>query len=248
MSDEKCYVLPLAPQDLVSIYKIKENDEDFILWVDYPTSKEKLSAKHIIIYLANTNFKTTFSAVDEELILEYIKSDFMVDCNLLARFVILIIKKYYNHEPSEQEAQLYAMFNEQDIVNFIENNEQLVKDLIATMQSTVPFVLHKMWTEMPEEIQSKEENLKVIIDEIEIEDKPAVCGPNIARLVTEGYDGFLLILAREGMGKGYNKQIFNDSPKYYGKDLYYILCQTNMSNNILNFFPEDFIKHDSEAK
>ena len=53
----KAYTLPLAPQDLVAIYKEKEKNKDFILYVDYHRTKEKLSAKHIIIYLANTNFK-----------------------------------------------------------------------------------------------------------------------------------------------------------------------------------------------
>ena len=70
MSEEKqVYTLPLAPQNLVEIYKVKEEDEDFVLWVDYLASKEKLSAKHILIYLANTNFKTTFAQVDEDLLL-----------------------------------------------------------------------------------------------------------------------------------------------------------------------------------
>lgn len=248
MSDEKCYALPLAPQDLVSIYKIKEDNEDFVLWVDYAKSKEKLSAKHIIIYLANTNFKTTFSAVDEDLILEYIKSDFMVDCSLLARIVVLILKDYYMYEVSEQEAQLYGMFDKQSIANFIEHNEDVIKELVNTIGSTVPFVMKKLYDEMPEDVQSKEDNLKEYVDEIVVEDKPALCGPNIARLVTVGWDGFLLVLSRKGLSTKYNKQVFNDSPKYFGKDLYYILCQTNMTNNILGFFPEDFIKHDSTAK
>lgn len=248
MSDEKCYALPLAPQDLVSIYKIKENNEDFVLWVDYAKSKEKLSAKHIIIYLANTNFKTTFSAVDEDLILEYIKSDFMVDCSLLARIVVLILKQYYMYEVSEQEAQLFGMFDKQSIANFIEHNEDTIKELVDTIGGTVPFVMKKLYDEMPSDIQSKEENLKEYVDEIVVEDKPALCGPNIARLVTVGWDGFLLVLSRNGLATKYNKQVFNDSPKYFGKDLYYILCQTNMTNNILGFFPEDFINHDSTAK
>ena len=58
--ERKCYVIPLAPTDLVQIYKVKEEEKDFVLFVNYFESREKLSAKHIIIYLANTNFKTTF--------------------------------------------------------------------------------------------------------------------------------------------------------------------------------------------
>jgi len=99
MSEEKqIYTLPLAPQNLVEIYKVKEEDEDFVLWVDYLASKEKLSAKHILIYLANTNFKTTFAQVDEDLLLEYIKSDFIIDSPFLSRFVVMAIKARYRYE------------------------------------------------------------------------------------------------------------------------------------------------------
>ena len=85
--ESTCYELPLSPQHLVQIYKDKNELEEYVLWVDYAKSKEKLSAQHIIIYLANTNFKTTFSSIDEDLIKAYINSDFMVDCPLLARIV-----------------------------------------------------------------------------------------------------------------------------------------------------------------
>ena len=132
-----CYELPLSPQHLVQIYKDKATLEDYVLWVDYAKSKEKLSAQHIIIYLANTNFKTTFSAIDEDLILAYIKSDFMVDCPLLSRIIVLIIKFYYRYDITEQESQLLYMFPPKLIFKFIEDHKELVEDLIESVASSV---------------------------------------------------------------------------------------------------------------
>ena len=63
--EPKAYVLPLAPTDLVAIYKEKEEKEDYILHIDYTASKEKLKPEHIIIYLANTNFKASFYYFNE---------------------------------------------------------------------------------------------------------------------------------------------------------------------------------------
>ena len=59
-----CYALPLAPQDLVGIYKEKdESEKEYVLYVDYDKTTEKLTDQHILIYLANTNFKTSFDKV-----------------------------------------------------------------------------------------------------------------------------------------------------------------------------------------
>ena len=243
-----CYELPLSPQHLVQIYKDKATLEDYVLWVDYTKSKEKLSAQHIIIYLANTNFKTTFSAVDEDLILSYIKSDFMVDCPLLSRIVVLIIKFYYKHDITEQESQLLFMFPPKLIFKFIEDHKELVEDLIKSVAAAVPFALYKLYEGFDDDMKAKEVNLAELVNDITIHDKPAICGPNIARLLTTGYDALLLILNREGLFREFNKQTYNDSPKYFGKDLYHILCETNLTKQIIEFFPEDFLlTHDNET-
>jgi len=242
MPDEStCYELPLSPQHLVQIYKEKNEIEDFVLWVDYAKSKEKLSAQHIIIYLANTNFKTTFSGVDEDLIKAYISSDFMVDCPLLARIVVLIIKFYYKHDISEQESQLLYLFPPKLIWKFLEDNSALVEELINTVASSVPFALTKLYEGLTEEQKEVETNLKELLDDIKVVDRPTMCGPNIARLLTTGYDALLLIISQKGLVKEYNKQIYNDSPKYFGKDLYNIMCVSKITDQIVAFFPDDFV-------
>lgn len=212
--------------------------------VDYAKSKEKLSANHIIIYLANTNFKTTFSGIDEDLILAYIKSDFMVDCPLLSRVVVLIIKFYYRYDITEQESQLLWMFPPKLIFKFIEDHKQLVEDLIESVASSVPFALYKLYEGFDDAMKAKEVNLAELVNDITIHDKPAACGPNIARLLTTGYDALLLILSKEGLSREFNKQTYNDSPKYFGKDLYHILCETNLTSQIVQFFPDDLLLTD----
>lgn len=242
--DKVCYEVPLSPQDLVAIYQVKDEDDDFILWVDYAKSKEKLSAKHIMIYLANTNFTTSFSSVDADLIKAYISSEFMVDCSLLSRIVVNIIKTKLGYQLSEVEEALYFLFSPKEINIFIDENRELVNDVIQTMLSTIPFVLYKLWEGLPDETKAIEVNLAGLVSEINTVDKPSVCGPNIARLITSGYDAFLLAVNIHGLSMEFNKSVFNDKPKYFGKDLYFILNHTNVVAQILNFFPEDFLNAD----
>jgi len=238
--DAKCYPLPLSPQDLVEIYKQKESEEDFELWVNYAESREKLSAKHIIIYLANTNFKASFSAVDSDLITEYITSEFLVECPLLDRIVTNIIKHRLDHELTPVDKELYALFNEEQIFEYIKDNEKLVNDLIDTIAQTVPFALSKIYENMSDEFKEKELDLKGVVDEIKVLDKPVQCGPNIINIVTMGIDAFFLVLNRVGLKMEYNKSIFNDAPKYYAKDLFYMMNQTKFVNRIIEMMPIGF--------
>lgn len=237
----QCYELPLAPQHLVQIYKDKESIEDYVLWVDYEKTKEKLSPQHIIIYLANTNFKTTFSAVDDDLIKAYIQSDFMVDSPLLARILVLLIKVKYQHKIFDQELELLPIFDMERLISFNEQNEDLMDKLVDTVASSVPFALSKLYSGLSPEIREKETNLADFLDSIKVTDTPPPCGPNIARLLTVGFDALLLILSKKGLSKEYNKQLYNDSPKYFGKDLYFVMCETKLTDQILSFFPDDFL-------
>lgn len=244
MSEEekKCYVLPLAPQNLVEIYKVKEEDEKFVLFVNYLESKEKLSAKHIIIYLANTNFKTAFSAIDSDLLIEYIKSDFLIDSPVLARFVVMVIKTRYLHPLNNLEEQLLNMFSKEQLHEFVDKNIDLVDELCETISSIIPFVLTTFYSNLSDENKEKEFELTEALAEISETDVPSNCGPNIARLITDGWDGFLLICEKIGFSKTYNKQVFNDKPSYFGKDLFFILTQSNITNNILAMLPVGFIQ------
>ena len=72
---KKCYTIPLAPTDLVQIYKVKAEDDDFVLFVDYFESREKLSAKHIIIYSTNNS-----SSTPEKVVLKLVFARYIIMC------------------------------------------------------------------------------------------------------------------------------------------------------------------------
>jgi len=241
MSDKKCYELPLKPQDLVAIYKDKEEDEDFVLWVDYGRSRQKLSPKHLLIYLANTNFKSTFSQIDEELLLEYIKSDFVVDSPLLSRLIAIIIKVKYQHQITPPEEQLLAYINMDQIEEFLKAHGDLIEELCVSLASVVPFTLHKIWEGLNDEKRELEENLKEAMVNLKITDKPTSIGPNVSRILINSFDAFSLVLSRLGYIETFNKALYNDKPKYFGKDLFYLLNETNIVNNIISWLPPGFL-------
>lgn len=245
------WVLPLTPQDLVSIYKEKEeeNDGEFVLWVDYVKSREKLTPQHLLIYLANTNFKASFAQVDEELILEYIKTDFMVDSPTLDRIVANIIKRRYQHNISDIEAHMFRLFDLNQIDSFINSHFELVDELCVGMVSAAPFILTKIAAALGEEDLQKEINLTHICSQIKAIDKPANLGPNVPNLVCAIFDAFCLILSEEGFVLEYNKQVYNDSPKFFGKDIYNVFCNTGITAKIIEFLPPGFlIANDSTSK
>lgn len=233
----KAYALPLAPQDLVAIYKEKEKNKDFILYVDYVKTKEKLSAKHIIIYLANTNFKSGFTCIDEELITEYISSDFMIDCPILVRMVTIIIKTRLHHDLNEAEQKLIDFFPEEQVHEYIENNLELVDELITTIQQSIPFALTSLYSNLTDEMKEVEVELKNFVNDTKVVDTPSNCGPNVARFLTEGWDGFLCVIHHKGIADEYNKAVYNDQPKYFGKDLYFIMNETKVVDQIMALFP-----------
>ena len=98
------HTIPLSPIDLANIYKDKT--DDYVLHVDYTRSKEGLSAKQILIYLANTGFRCTFDSIDDDLIQAYMEMDFLVDSPVLSRIVVEIIKQRMDDAasaPSQKE-------------------------------------------------------------------------------------------------------------------------------------------------
>ena len=246
--EQKHYTLPLAPQDLVAIYKEKDetdSGEEFCLYVDYDKTTEKLSDQHILIYLANTNFKTTFDKITPTLLVEFIKSNFLVNAPILARVLTIVLRKYLKYELTPPEAILSSLvFDEKQIDEFIELNGNLLEDLITSIQETFAFILYKI-NEITEE--GKEPELESLVKEIEITDTASNVGPNIARLVTEAVDAMYLVFHVRGITQSFNKQVFNDNPKFYGKDLMFIFTQTGITGEIVKMLPEGFW-HDSNTK
>lgn len=250
VSGKPCYALPLSPQDLVAIYKDKgeDPDEKFVLWVNYGESRLKLSPAHILIYLANTNFYATFSGVDEELLVEYIKTDFLVDAPILARIITNIIKTRYGHELSPLEMRLYSLFDENQIAEFIENQGDLLDDLIENMKGLIPFVLQHSYDNLSDEDKKTHGELYETLEEIEAVNKPTKCGPNVAMMVHCVWDLFLVITTYEGMSGEYNTNMYNDKPKYNGAELFVALNETNVIPNVLEFLPPGLLLPQIGAK
>lgn len=248
VSEKKCYALPLSPQDLVAIYKEKGEDPDnkFVLWVNYAESRLKLSPAHIMIYLANTNFYATFSAVDEDLLVEYIKTDFLVDAPILARILTNIIKTKYGHELSQLEMQLYNLFDENQIAEFIESQGDLLDDLIENVKGLIPFVLQHAWDNLSDEDKKSHFELETTLNDITAVDQPTKCGPNVAMMVQCVWDMFLVITTYEGISDKYNTNLYNDKPKYNGSDLFLMLNNTNVIPNVLSFLPPGLLLPDIE--
>lgn len=240
--EEKWYTLPLAPQDLVAIYREKEAESDegkeYVLNVDYDSTVEKLNDAHILIYLANTNFKTAFNKITPTLIQEWIKSNFLVNCPMLSRVYTMILRKYLDHDLTPLEVTLSEMlFSEEQMDEFIELNGNLIEDTITATQSMFPFILYKLHEGIG---AGKEENLDEFVKDIEITDYQTNVGPNIAILATEAIDAIYLIFHKRGINQTFNKAIYNDSPKYFGKDLYYSFCQSRITEQIKDMLPEGF--------
>jgi len=235
-----CYALPLAPQDLVGIYKEKdESEKEYILYVDYDKTTEKLTDQHILIYLANTNFKTSFDKVTPSLVQEFIKTNFIVHCPMLSRVVAMILKVYLKWDLTDGEKLLTQnLFTMEQIDEFIKLNMNLIEDLIEVIQGLFPYTLWKLHSHMDD--PSIEPNLVQIVEEIEVVDHPLNIGPNIARLVTDCVDVLYLVFHVRGVSQTFNKQIYNDSPKYHGSDLFYLMNQTKIVNCIIEMLPEDF--------
>jgi hypothetical protein len=242
MSEPTYYALPLAPQDLVSIYKEKQENDNYILFVDYVKTREKLNAEHTIIYLANTNFKASFTIVDEDLIKAYISSDFIVDCPLLARIVSNILRVRFEYPLNQLDEQLLPVFPMELIHEFIDNNYDFLEEVIDSFQSVIPFVLENVYKNMDQESKDLEVDLREFVENIEVVDKPTKCGPNIARLLTTSWDAFLLIMQERGLSQGYNKALYNDAPKYFGTDLFFVLNQSKITSQILAIFPPWFFR------
>lgn len=244
VSEKTCYTLPLAPQDLVAIYKDKGDDADneYVLWVDYAKSRLKLSASHIMIYLANTNFKATFSAIDDELIVEYIKCNFLVDSPLLGRILSNIIKVKFNHELAPVEQMLFDLFDIEKIYAFINDHGDLLEEVIENMRSSIPFALTKLYENLPDETKEKEVQLADLLKDVTVTDTPTQCGPNVSMMPITCWDSFLVILTYTGLSMEYNQSLYNGQPKYFGKDLFFILNNSNVVSNILTFLPPGFLE------
>lgn len=228
------YTLPLSPTDLAEIYKIKTEADDYVLRVDYFKSKEVLSVKHILVYIANTNFKVQFDGIDDELINEYITTNFMVDCPLLARYITLIAKRKLGHEYNQVDQALNTIMTDKDIDSYLLKHDALFEDLLDKLKHVTLFCLEQAG-------KYAEKYRDYIPEDIEHADEETEIGLNIVYIATYSLD--LLYLLGNKFGpwptNKLNIRIFNDVSKYQGSDLYNTLLKYGVATSMLELFDEE---------
>jgi|TARA_B110000977_G_scaffold7441_2_gene10229 hypothetical protein len=228
------YTLPLNPVDLAEIYKIKADQDDYILHVDYEASKKVLSVKHILVYIANTNFKVQFNTIDAELINEYIKCDFLVECPIIARVIAIITKRKYDHDFNTVDDAINTVWSNDFIDEYLEQHGELLEDLLYTMQHIPLFCL--------DQSTKYDDKFKLFVPEdLEYTDVDTSVGLNIVYIATYALDLLYLLGMQNGPwpSSNLNKRVFNDASKYKGSDLYNTLLKQGVASSMLELFEEE---------
>ena len=228
------YTLPLNPTDLAEIYKIKADQEDYILHVDYEESKKVLSVKHILVYIANTNFKVQFDSADAELLNEYIKCNFMVECPSLVRLIALIAKRKLEAEYNQVDIAINSLWTDEMIDEYLKEHNEIFDDLLDKLKHITLFCLE----------QAKQYNDKYtayVPEDLEHLDVDTEVGLNIVYIATYALDLLYLLGHRYGPWptSSLNIRVFNDASKYQGADLYNTLLRYGVATSMLELFDEE---------
>jgi hypothetical protein len=225
------YKIPLSPIDLTQIYKKKQDDPTYTLSVDYTESKKDLEPEHILIYLANTGFRSSFDKIDGDLVKAYLELGFLIDAPTLTRVVSNIIRM----EMEEDIEDSLEIFSLEQLNYFIDENKSLVDDLILQVSSMPLYAMNN--------INNFEES-EVHVDhgyDLKLKEGESKIGLNLLNIFTSAYDAVLIVLANRGMSAEIDTSIFNDSSKYYGSDLMNNLNNTGVLSNIMALIPEEMI-------
>jgi hypothetical protein len=234
MENRTSYTLPLNPVDLASIYKIKADQEDYILHVDYEESKKVLSVKHILVYISNTNFKVQFDTIDAELINEYIKCDFLVECPIIARIIAVIAKRKLNYDFNNVDEAINVIWSNEMIDAYLEENGELFNDLLDKIQH-IPLFCISQSTKYDDKFK------EFVPEDLDYTDEETNIGLNIVYIATYALDLLYLLGNKFGPwpSSNLNKRLFNDVSKYKGSDLYNTLLKQGVATSMLELFEEE---------
>lgn len=216
------YKLPLSPIDLTTIYKEKMNDSDnYVLLVDYAASKEVLTSKQILTYLANTGFRCAFSEIDYDLIEEFLQLKFLVDSPTLARVIGNIIKYRLGEDIVENHS-----------IEFIENCEtSTINDLIEDLSGLPAFII--------DSVNNMDNDLSINIETNGNDSSDSLVGLNIYNIIIYATDAVTSVFAKLGFKYEYNTNIFNNKSNYGGKDILKALNEQNIPAFIMGFIPDE---------
>lgn len=218
------YKLPLSPTDLTTIYKKKLAEPDtHVLLVDYTASKEVLTPKQILIYLANTGFRCAFSEVDTELIEEYVQLNFLVDSPLLSRVVGNIML-------SQLGAPVNAGYDN-DFINSFDSTT--IKHLIKDISGLLPFVISS--------INNLDSGIAIDIKTSVHSSKDSTTGINVLNVIVHCTDVVMCVIKNLGFIPTYNNVIFNSDSKYGGKDIFAALHEHSIVPLMFKFIPDELV-------
>ncbi|MCS5550415.1 MAG: hypothetical protein NZ811_02740 [Gammaproteobacteria bacterium] len=222
------YTLPLSPIDLTTIYKQKLSEEGYMLEVDYTESKKVLSVKQMLIYLSNTGFTCKFSKVDNDLITEYIKLNFLVDSPMLSRVVGNLIKVSLN----ENVIDISDNFGVEDLVKFLKEDSDIINDLIDDIAGLPAFIIDTI----------NEDKHIIDIDTSPDGDNDSLVGLNIFNILVHSTDAALVVFKNLGFRSQFNSRVFNNDPTCYGKDIYAALHENNIPAFVLGMLPPEITR------
>lgn len=227
------YTLPLKPTDLAEIYKIKADSEDYTLHVNYEETKKVLSVKHILVYIANTNFKVQFDTVDAELLNEYIKINFLVEAPLLSRIIALIAKRKLKQEYNNVDTAMNTLWSNEMIDEYLTEHGELFDDLLDKMQHVALYCVDQA-------SKYNDKYKEIVPEDVEYTDSETEVGLNIVYIATYAIDVLYMLGHKFGPWptSNLNVRVFNNESKYQGADLYNTLIKHGVANNMLELFDE----------
>lgn len=228
------YTLPLNPTDLAEIYKIKAEQDDYILHVNYEESKKVLSIKHILVYIANTNFKVQFDTIDAELVNEYIKLNFLVECPMISRIIALVAKRKLGQEYNNVDMALNTLWSDEMIDQYLAEHGELFDDLIDKLKHVALFCIDQAG-------KYNEKYKEFVPEDLEYIDSETEVGLNIVYVATYAQDILYLLGHKFGPWptNNLNVRVFNDESKYHGSDLYNTLLKQGVASSMLELFDEE---------
>ena len=207
------YTIPLNPTDLVEIYRVRTDNPNYVLEVDYGKSKEHLNPNQILTYLANTGFVPKFSYVDEELVEAYIKLPFVLESYELSRIAAEQVLEYVS-----------------DKGTFV--NGEVLEDLVVSLMEVVPFCAQSV-------NDFAEGTLTVDIESVEVYEQDSEVGVNLLYIIMFGLDILLELYTIIDLTGKYNEKVFTDEPRYGGRDIYHALANSNVVTYLLvHLLPE----------
>lgn len=215
------YTIPLNPTDLVEIYKVRSENPNYVLEVDYGKSKEHLNSTQILTYLANTGFVPKFSYVDKDLVESYIKLPFVLESYELSRIA------------SEQ------------VIEYLKGNEvfvdhEIIGDLVVSLREVLPFCAQSV-------NDFAEGSLTVDVEPVKTYKQDSSVGVNLLYVVLFGLDNLLEMYTLVDVSGEYNENVFTDDPRYGGRDLYHALSNANVVTYLLvHLLPEALNATDKE--